>query len=111
MLQVLNLFSITPAENLVSISSSSFALLLSGQAGSTAAAQNALVTSAAFLYELVYTPYGVFNCSRGLQVRPTTTVPSVTCVPLKASPARGGHICKHHAMLIHMQLSSLGMGW
>ena len=48
MLQVLNLFSITPAENLVSISSSSFALLVSGQAGSTAAAQNALVTSAAF---------------------------------------------------------------
>ena len=71
---MLSLFSITPAHNLISISSSSFEQLVSGEAGSTAAAQNALVTSPAFLYQLVYTPYGVLNCSRGLQVRPTMSV-------------------------------------
>ena len=62
------------------------------------------------LYELVYTPYGVFNCSRGLQVRPTMTVPCVTCAPSNASPAWRGHICKHHAMLIHMQFELSGHG-
>ena len=87
MLQVLSLFSITPAQNLISISSSSFQNLVSGDAAKTAAAQNALVTSATFLYELVYTPYGVLNCSRGLQVRPIGTVRMVTCRPSKASPA------------------------
>ena len=87
MLQVLSLFSITPAQNLISISSSSFDQLVSGQAGSTAAAQNALVTSPQFLYQLVYTPYGILNCSRGLQVWPNMTVRNVICVFLKPSPA------------------------